>query len=172
MNRLKALARKPTVWAVLAFVVLITWGLATEARELDDLALNVGVGTALVNGESDGIAHVGVNWRDRWVAQLMVGGPVTHTHTGEVSDRYVAIQAARRVMWRRGKAIAPFAEIGFAYFDKAPRNLLGCDFQHFEGLGVELWSTLTLGYQHHSTAGRCRPNTGLDHAYFMLRLAL
>lgn len=145
---------KPTVIAVLAFIVLLVVMVYAEAARAQD-GVRISLGRTVANSSAT-FGEIGYEWR-RWeltAGQIGVG----NTHNGPQSE--VAVFSASRMVrpgWRFLGAEA-YSRIGVAYVRGSP--LVG-DTNFRLGLGLQ-YRHFQIEYFHLSSAGIHQPNTGID----------
>lgn len=160
---LKSLFKKPTAWAVIAFVALMTWGLSAEAREVPKHQATLGVAFGFINTSGLVTQRIGYVHNDKWYTGVEKFG-------GDEYRESWAFHAGRQVVFRRGKQIEPIFKLGVSAFDRPLTEKNG--YQPVAGdimfqLAITVRFRGILGVNvddHNSTAGRTDPNKGIDRA--------
>lgn len=148
--------QKWTVWAVIAFVIVFTWGYVQQ-NEADGAELQIGLGHGATNN-NDWIAMNVAVYHNQWYLSGARYGGEDEAFLPDTS-RYAL---GYRVDWRDEKTIEPFMRFGVAYWTDEPSNLISDRWSYDMSVGVRLWSVLELEWQHNSTAGRSDFNKGND----------
>ena len=156
--------KKPTVWAVIVFVIIFTWALAAGAATPH--TFTVGLGKGVLNGNEWTQQQIGYEYNRKWYAQAArLGGdsvlPTTYRYT-----------MGRLVNARLDKRVSPYARLGIAYFADSPSALVDDHWTFDLGIVVTAWHVIRLEWRHNSTAGRSSPNTGIDLVELSFRLAI
>jgi hypothetical protein len=158
--------------AILSFIILFWWGSRNEAFG-DEITIGVGAGVDHIEGAIT--QRLGYQPNPRWHLRYeRFGGK------GEPHSNMYGIQ--RTLRWRQDKELQPYLSLGAVYFDtiltdEKGRELMKDEFLAYNlGVGID-WrysklTSLRLGFDHNSTAGRSDRNRGVDriHLTFMLRM--
>ena len=145
-------------WSVIAFFcILFTWGVVNQRADAAEVRLGVSAG--FTNG-SDWIGSELMLTSHHWYGSVMrLGGD------DELRDT-TRLGAGYRVTWREPLNFSPYLRLGMAYFMDEPTDLISDRWAYDMALGLRLWKALDIEYQHNSTAGRSRQNSGNDMAFF------
>jgi hypothetical protein len=154
------------------FAILFLWGVVREAEAAEHSA-EIGLSYGVINSEKLITQRIGYVYDDRWRLRL-------ERHGGDYYDTSNSYTLARSVMWRKGKTFQPMLEFGVTYWDELlidPNSRRGLPFVNDEwtyslGVGVRAWDVFEAGLTHSSTAGRSRPNRGIDRIYISYVLDL
>lgn len=156
---------KPAVWGVLVFIGLLFWGFSREADAAEH-ALTIGLGKGMLHENDSTTQQIGYEYNRRWYAKA------TLIDGRGVIDRTYRYTVGRRVAFRPGKTIDPYMRIGVGYFSVVPDELVNDHWVFDLGLGIDFNEIGRLEYSHNSTAGRSRPNTGVDMVLLTFYLKL
>lgn len=147
---------KWTVWAVIVFIIVFTWGYALQ-NKAEAGELQIGLGHGATNN-NDWIAMNIAIYHNHWYVSAARFGGEDRAFLPDVS-RYAL---GYRVDWRDGKRVEPFMRFGVAYWTEEPRNLISDRWSYDMSVGLRFWQVLELEWQHNSTAGRSDFNKGND----------
>ena len=156
-------AWKPTVLAVVGFILLYIAGLLNDA-EAGELDAVVGVGYGATHSSTLVVQELGLQYDERWGVSLTRTG-----NEARLPDTWV-VKGERRVSWRENKDFEPYASFGVAWFVDKPSALVDENLTFSLAVGVRWREVVELGWQHYSTSGRSSPNKGID--YVILRAIL
>lgn len=148
--------QKWTVWAVIAFVVIFTWGYITQ-NKAEATETHIGLGHGATNNNDWIAMHLAISRNHWYLAALRTGGEdeTFLPDTWRFSVGY-------RVDWRKDMKVAPFMKFGAAYWLDEPSNLISDHWSYDMSVGTRFWNVMELEWQHNSTAGRSDFNKGND----------
>lgn len=151
-----------TMLVVALFVVFFTLLVVLSERAEAEIRPFVGLGHGILHHKAPAQAF-GVLINDRYELQAIHFGADEDRGRGEIPGHW-AFTASRLAYTPESwlpRSVRVYAKLGLTYIDG--RNpLVGCHAMYNLGLGVRLWGVLYLGEEHISSAGVCRPNTGVD----------
>ena len=160
---LKKLFKKPTAWAVVLFVIAITWGLLAEAATPPKHQMTLGLAYGIVNTQDMVTQRIGYVRNDKWYVRAERFG-------GDGYQESWAGSFGRQVVFRKGKTFEPIMTLGVSFFDRPLTQSNGYqpvadDITFQLGITVRFKGLVGLNIDdHNSTAGRSDPNKGIDRA--------